>query len=133
MENKARYRWSKVNVPTEMIELLDRYLQTDRAKERGFTSRTDVAVVAIQYLLDRDGMYSRRPKFEHVNVFEDHVTILDTGAQKLFNIYFRSDRPFCEVCESSKCVHVGFAYSLPEVRTALMDRGVKFGSKILNR
>ncbi|MEM3078512.1 MAG: hypothetical protein QXR38_03345, partial [Nitrososphaerales archaeon] len=60
----------KINLPKDMVELIDRYLNTDMAKERGFVSRTDVVVTATRMLLERDGMYKPRPRLEHLNTYE---------------------------------------------------------------
>lgn len=81
--------------------------------------------------------YPARPRFEHFNVYEDHVTIIDNQApkgQQWVDIWFRGDRPFCEYCQESDCEHIRFALELPEVIQALKKHGwtVKDG-KIVRR
>ena len=62
----------------------------------------------------------------HVNVFEDHVTIMETnhegtGRERIFNIYVRENgqghlRLWCEADESFDCHHIGYALTLAPVQ-----------------
>ncbi|EQD30608.1 hypothetical protein B2A_14067 [mine drainage metagenome] len=62
----------------------------------------------------------------HVNVYEDHVTIMETnhegtGRERIFNIYIRENgqghlRLWCEEDESFDCYHVGYALTLAAVQ-----------------
>ena len=62
----------------------------------------------------------------HVNVFDDHVTIMETnhegsGKERIFNIYVRENgqghlRLWCELDESFDCYHVGYALTLAPVQ-----------------
>jgi DNA-binding MarR family transcriptional regulator len=61
----------------------------------------------------------------HVNVYEDHVTIMETsgekGRERIFNIYIRKNgqgrlRLWCEEDESFDCYHVGYALTLAPVQ-----------------
>lgn len=62
----------------------------------------------------------------HVNVYEDHVTIMETnhegtGRERIFNIYIRENgqghlRLWCEEDESFDCYHVGYALTLAPVQ-----------------
>jgi len=64
-----------------------------------------------------------KPRFEHFNCYEEHVTIIDNELDgKWINVYFRDD-PFCEVCERKDCDHVRFALSLPKVVKTLTEHG----------
>lgn len=62
----------------------------------------------------------------HVNVFEDHVTIMETnhrgtGKPRTFNIYVKENgekhlRLYCELDESFDCYHIGYALTLAAVQ-----------------
>ena len=62
----------------------------------------------------------------HVNVYEDHVTIMETnhggtGKERIFNIYVRENghghmRLWCEEDESFDCYHVGYALTFEPVQ-----------------
>lgn len=62
----------------------------------------------------------------HVNVYEDHVTIMEASYegrrnQRIFNIYIRENgqgrlRLWCEEDESFDCYHVGYALTLAPVQ-----------------
>ncbi|MCS7116538.1 MAG: hypothetical protein NZ896_03610 [Nitrososphaerales archaeon] len=67
----------------------------------------------------------RKPRFEHFNVYEDHVTIRDNEAKRLIDVYVRNQGIrkilWCEFCKSQECVHVGYAWSLPYIQKVLAD------------
>ena len=59
----------------------------------------------------------------HVNVYGDHVTIAENtdGQTRITNVFVRLNgngrlRLFCELDRSFECVHVQFAWTLPEVQ-----------------
>ena len=58
---------------------------------------------------------------EHVNVMENMVRIQD--GNRIAEIYLKEVQGWmrlrCELCESEECVHVNFAWSLPEVRALI--------------
>ncbi|MCP8308928.1 MAG: hypothetical protein H3Z54_09585 [archaeon] len=51
-------KWNKVNIPQEMLDLVDKYLNTDIAKQKGLKSRSDVAILAFREFLEEEGMYA---------------------------------------------------------------------------
>lgn len=132
MVEKNKTRWNKVNIPQEMLDLIDKYLETDMAKQRGLTSRSDVAIESIKRFLEREGMYAPKPRFEHLNAFEDHVKIWDNWLSRTATVYFKEDKVLCDICESDECIHIGFALSIPEVVNALERHGYPI-SKVFDK
>ncbi len=70
----------------------------------------------------------------HVNVMEDHVTIGEKTAtgERVINIYVRVNghgilRLWCEEDESFECVHVQYAWTLPDVQEMYFNQ-VKTGN-----
>ncbi|MEM3437241.1 MAG: ribbon-helix-helix domain-containing protein [Nitrososphaerales archaeon] len=133
MVEKNKVRWNKVNIPQEMLDLIDKYLKTEMAKQRGLTSRSDVAIEAIRKFLEREGMYTPKPRFEHLNTYEDHVKIWDNRLSRTASVYFKEDKVLCDICESDECIHIGFALSIPEVVNALERHGYPILGKVLNK
>lgn len=125
MGQKDRPEWDKVNVPSAMIELIERYLETDLAKQRGLKNRSDVATEGVKLVLERDGMYGRRSRLEHLNMYNDHVKVIDNEMDRIASVYFKENGVFCDLCEDSVCIHTDFSYSIPEVIKALDARGYK--------
>jgi hypothetical protein len=123
MTHKARPNWDKVNVPAAMTDLIEQYLQTDIAKQRGLKNKSDVATEGIKILLERDGMYTRRPRFQHLNMYEDHVKVIDNDLGRIASVYFRRRKIFCDLCETDECIHADFALSIPDVVNILREKG----------
>lgn len=70
----------------------------------------------------------------HVNVMEDHVTIGERTAtgERVINIYVKVNghgilRLWCEEDESFECVHVQYAWTLPDVQEMYFNQ-VKSGN-----
>jgi hypothetical protein len=123
MTQKARPNWDKVNVPKPMSELVEKYLQTDIAKQRGLKNKSDVATEGIKMLLERDGMYTQRPRFQHLNMYEDHVKVIDNDMGRIASIYFKHRKIFCDICETNECIHIDFAITIPEAVKILNEKG----------
>ena len=82
--------------------------------------------IEVQVLEDWGEKWKNLRALFHVNVYEDHVTIMETnhegtGKPKTFNIYVRENgqgylRLWCELDESFDCHHVGYALTLAPVQ-----------------
>ncbi|MEM2841634.1 MAG: hypothetical protein QXN62_08770 [Candidatus Bathyarchaeia archaeon] len=64
-------------------------------------------------------------RFEHLNVYQEHVTIWDKKLRRLVDVYFSGRKPYvyCSLCEDHECDHTRFALSIPEVLKALKEKG----------
>ncbi len=123
MTQKARPNWDKVNVPKQMSELVEKYLQTEIAKQRGLKNKSDVATEGIKMLLERDGMYTQRPRFQHLNMYEDHVKVIDNDMGRIASVYFKHRKIFCDICDATECIHIDFTLTIPEVVKTLEEKG----------
>jgi len=118
----ARTEWTKTNIPKHMLTVIDRYLDSDFARERGLTSRTDVILGALRMLFERDGFYPHRPRFEPMDVTNERVRIVDNALQRITTVRLRSRYLLCELCNARECIHIDFALSLPDVHRLLPTR-----------
>ena len=66
-------------------------------------------------------MYPKHERFEHFNMFEDNVKIVDNVLDRIATIYFKANKALCDVCDSEECVHVDFALSIPKVVKILTE------------
>jgi len=113
--------WVNVGIPEEIIEVIDRVVN---AQKFGYRSRADLILEGTKRLLRELGEYPSKPRFEHYNCYEDHVTLIDNQlGGKWIDIYFRNDKPFCELCEKHNCEHIGFILELPDVIEELKKHG----------
>ena len=89
----------------------------------------DDAIKELIGLYEKEEVGSEFPDFVHVNVFNDHATIADQKIKRFVEVFFRDDgTAFCEICESTKCDHVQYAYNLPEVKEAFKRKGLEIPS-----
>jgi len=114
--------WVNVGLPEEIIEIIDRVITTQK---HGFRSRADLILEGVKLLLQELGEYPPKPRFTHLNVFEDHVTLMDHQLDNIAEIYFQRGKAYCSLCEKHDCEHTQFALSLPKVVKALTTRGWK--------
>jgi len=89
---------------------------------RGYRSRGEFTASAIREYL-KEFIDDLSPRFEHFNVYEDHVTIFDNENKRLIDVYFRAGQAYCEYDEAFDCEHIQFALSLPDVVNPLNERG----------
>lgn len=112
-------------------EVYDRFYQV-YSKGKGDLSKKGVNSFAgyITYMLEevmqKDKTFARyAPKLEKIAVDDDRVILKDNIKNRIVEISFPKGEPYCLLCEEKSCVHVGFAFSLPDVYEVLNRRGIK--------
>lgn len=81
---------------------------------------------AVDYCLSK--IYGEeKPRFEHFNCYDEHVTLWDNLKKRLIDVHFRDFKPYiyCELCESSNCDHIKFVLTIPKVVETLRKKGWK--------
>lgn len=64
------------------------------------------------------------PRFEHINTYDDHITIKDNVLNREANIYLKTGgEAFCDVCQLQDCLHINYALALPSVVRVLEAKG----------
>ena len=122
---KEAARWGNIRVRQDLIDRVVKCMNSAEGKRYGYTNisqYTDhVLRAALAELEDK--------RFEHVNMYEDHVKILDNhiGHQgRILSVYFsHGSNPVCDYCESDECVHVQYAWEIDGVREILKKHGFK--------
>ena len=84
----------------------------------------------ISYMLEErmqenEAMAVHAPRMKKISVDDDRVVLLDSKLNRIAEVVVQNGAMFCQLCEENNCLHVGFAYALPEVYTALSKHGVK--------
>ena len=84
----------------------------------------------ISYMLEErmqenEAMAVHAPRMKKISVDDDRVVLLDSKMNRIAEVVVQNGAMFCQLCEENNCLHVGFAYALPEVYTALSKHGVK--------
>lgn len=85
-------------------------------REKGITSFSGY----ICYLLS----HATAPQFEHFNTNQDHATIHDRKLGLYVDVYPRPEgKLYCSYCESTKCEHIRYALTVPEITGPLRKKG----------
>lgn len=72
------------------------------------------------------------PRFEHINTYEDHITVKDNILGREANIYLKPEGvAFCDICQLQDCLHIDYALSLSNVTRMLEAKGWKHQRKSL--
>lgn len=117
--------WGNVRVRQDLIDRMTKALHTAELQREGFTN-----VAQLTDNIIRKALASLEDKrFEHINMYEDHVKILDNhiGRQgRIISVYYKENMdPICEYCEDSDCVHIQYAWEISAVRDILKQHGFK--------
>ncbi len=117
--------WKSIKVREETYNEIEKTLKTKMAKEMGLTNLTQFANYSITQQIEK-----LKPKrLEHVNMYEDHVKIMDNKLGKvgrIISVYFKKrQNSWCDYCEENNCIHVQFAWEIPDVRSILLNNDLK--------
>jgi|APSaa5957512535_1039671.scaffolds.fasta_scaffold05746_11 hypothetical protein len=120
MVRKHKSDWRAVQLPKELVDEVEKIIDTSKIKKRGITSISQF----ISRLIDEELEHQR---FTHENTYEDKVRIRDDKIGKLgdiVTIFLKSDtkKGFCDYCESEDCIHVKYMWELPDVVDILKKR-----------
>ena len=103
---------------------------------RSFTKKKDELAVKgirslsgyISYMLeDRmtedDALAQYAPRLQKISVNDDRIVLLDTVKNRIAEVVVQNGVLFCQLCESDDCMHIGYAYALPEVGFMMKKSG----------
>lgn len=76
-------------------------------------------------MMENEVMALHAPRMKKISVVDDHIVLLDSKLNRIAEVSIQNGALYCQLCEDSKCIHVGFAYALPEVYKALSEHGIK--------
>ncbi|MEM3670245.1 MAG: hypothetical protein QW767_00660 [Thermoprotei archaeon] len=104
--------FKSITVKEEIYEALeDIYNQNKtRLEHEGIDSLSSfVTKIISAYIKQTSGA-----RLEHFNLFENVIRIRDNKLGRIVDVDYRNEDMFCEQCESSNCVHTGYAWSVYE-------------------
>lgn len=116
--------WSLVRLRKALIERIDEFLDTPEGKRTGFNNPSQYIDHAVRELL-KDYFKKR---FEHINLYDDKVRVLDNTLGKqgdIVTIQFKNKTAYCDYCNSGSCVHVKYVWELPEVAKLLKKHNLR--------
>lgn len=124
MSSRKKPSYVTIKIPKELTDKVDRLV----GKE-GFTSRGEVAKVALRKLLDNYKDIISVPVLVHFNLDEDGVKIRDLSLTTsnsphglIVDIAFKPKGIWCGYCETNDCRHIQFALSVPAIQKVIRKR-----------
>lgn len=116
--------FESISLPKDLVELVDKAI---KETEVGYGSRAELIKEAVREKLRQLGYaYKPRPRLEHINTYENHVKILDNELGRVASVYFKVDHEsYCDVCDAKGCIHLDYAWTIPDVAKVLRAHGFK--------
>ena len=115
MSVAKKYNFANVKIKDNLAKQIDEFIESETAKRDGFRSRADFVTKAALKLLEE-----YRPRFEHLNMVDDNVKVVDFAMNCIATIYFKNGGTvYCDVCEGDACEHIDYALDQPDVKKAL--------------
>ena len=125
VKKKLAPKWNTVRIREGTYKEIEKALETDELERLGISSISQFVTNALIKQLEE----SRQKSMEHVNMSEDHVKIMDRKLGRMGRIlavHFKQEHPpYCDYCEESDCIHVQYAWELPEARKVLEGHGLQ--------
>ncbi|CAI9831593.1 MAG: hypothetical protein MPI95_04305 [Nitrosopumilus sp.] len=105
----------------------DTYAKSKKAlSKKGVNSFAGYVTYMLEDAMEKDRILARHaPLMESISVDGEMIVIKDNGKKRIAEVTVRNDKLYCQLCEKGDCVHIGFAFSLPEVHEAMSSRGVR--------
>ena len=93
---------------------------------KGVNSFSGYVTYMLEEMMQKDKTFARyAPKIEKISVDEDRVILKDTMENRIAEVALQRGELYCQLCEDKNCVHVGFAWAIPEVYEILNAKGIK--------
>jgi len=120
-------QYRKISIKKELADKIEEFIISNPGF--GYRSLAEFFEDAARKRAEALGILTiSKPRFEHYNLYEDHVTIMDNKENRLVDVYFRNNHAYCEYCRSFKCEHIKFIISLDDI----MEKLRKFGWRAEN-
>ena len=114
-----------VNVKKVFLEQIEKILQYEEVKKEGIINTSQFIDYALKEKLEK----LAQKRMSHVNIYDDHVKIMDNHLDKIgriVSVYFKKGKnSWCDYCESANCIHIQYAWKIPSVRSVLEELGLK--------
>ncbi len=111
-------KWSAVLVRAEYIDGLKAIYERKKHPllDAGINTFTGFVNDLIWHVIEADELLSQKAPFlSEMGMTEDGVTIRDAKLDRIVEVKVRNGELVCNLDNSNDCIHVGFAYAIPEV------------------
>jgi hypothetical protein len=123
-------RWVAIQVRDSLKKRLEEEYEKQKVElfKRGITSFTAFVNTLIWHAVEADSYlmkYSPYLSYIGHNESNSGVYIYDYKMDRICEVSYKNGELYCDVDDSTRCVHVGFAYALPEMYSVLKKLGYK--------
>lgn len=93
---------------------------------RGISSFSGYVTSMMEELMLKHEIFAKHaPMMDKIAIDDNRIIIKDNKKDRIAEVQVKGGDLYCMLDEENDCVHVGFAYSLPEVYRIMSERGVK--------
>ena len=110
-EKKEKDDYVTIRIPKDLSGEMDLLLGT-----LGFRSKAEITKEALRKLLLD---YAKMPLFEHFNLDERGVRVVDRKLNRIVDVVFKPEGIMCAHCNEDACAHVKFVLSVPTVQVVV--------------
>ena len=64
---------------------------------------------------ENEALARHAPLLEKISVDGDRIVLLDKVKNRVAEVVVQNGTLFCQLCEETDCLHVGYAFALPDV------------------
>lgn len=117
-------KWDKINIRTETLNRIKKFLKTRRGMKSGYTNPTQFVDDAIRRRFD-DLHLSR---FEHFNAEDNVIRVLDNDIEPLGDIvevFIKNNNLICSYCKEQTCIHIKYIWTQESLINELRKHGLK--------
>ncbi len=93
---------------------------------KGVNSFSGYITYMLEDVMQKNNEMSRYfPKLEKISADDDRIVLKDNIKNRIIEVVFRNNEPYCLFCDNKNCFHIGFVFSLPDVYKVLDTKGIK--------
>ena len=115
------------------IPVYERYKQTyqknkEQLTRKGITSFAGYITSTLEEMMEKNEIFGRWAPFMQEFGFDEGtntIYIKDNRTNRIAGVTVREKSLTCDVDQKDDCVHVGFAYALPEVYKVMEKLGIR--------
>ena len=120
------------------IPVYERYKQTyqknkEQLTRKGITSFAGYITSTLEEMMEKNEVFARYAPFMQEFGFDEGtntIYIKDNRTNRIAGVTVREKSLTCDVDQRDDCVHVGFAYALPQVYKVMDKLGIKLPTRL---
>ena len=92
---------------------------------KGVNSFAGYVTYMLEEMMSKDKTFAKyMPKIQKISVDDDRIILRDNIKNRIAEISINKHELFCHLCDEKDCVHIGFAFSIPEIYEILTDKKI---------